>query len=554
MKEGSIYRDLWRRAVWNLLLGMLVAIIPAFAFYSLAFDYSPEQLRLLARLAIPGMAALLTVDLLVLTWTVRPLRGALAAEASAAESQRGVDRLLALPVLVLPRIFGPHAITATLVFNLLVVWANRTHALAIPKTHFPVYWLLNLTVVPIGHVVFEYHATERMIQQPLAHLLARAHGSLEPSRLVRLPLASRIFLFSVLLGMAPPVIGGFIAYQRTRNSQMMLPPGFFFQLAAVGGGLAVLWLLLLLLVSREVGEQTRSITGALERISAGDLSAEAPIRSISEFGRIALAVNEMAAGLRERQRLQQELAVARHIQQALLPKNLQQFRHFQVAGINRPCLAVGGDYFDLMELSPGRIAFVLADVCGKGLGAALITALLQGAFSTMSLGQERASVFAHINRFICTHSDVKRYATLFFGILDTAGRFDFVNAGHLPPLLIRDGRADFAYPAESFPLGLFEESEFKTSSAHFAPGDTLLLFTDGVTEAVNPANEQFGTERLREVVSRHTDARVEDLQAAILTAVEEFTRGAEEADDITLLIVRYCGQDTQESCGSSRLA
>lgn len=297
------YRAFWRRATLNYLMGMLVSIIPAFAFYSLAFDYTPRQLQLLLWLALPGVAAFLTVDLLLLAWLLQPVKAALAADSSPAELERGLHRLLALPALVLPRIFGPHAVVATLVFNLLVVWANRTRGLDIPSSDFVLYWLLNLTVVPVGHCVYEYHATERLIQSPLQQLLRQVGGRLEPARLVRLSLSTRLFLFSTLLALAPFVIVAFIFYQRWRAAGLAWPAGVLVQLVAVGAALTLLLVLLLALVSREVREQTRSVTSALDRIAAGELEAEAPVSSASEFGRIALAVNEMAAGLRERQRI-----------------------------------------------------------------------------------------------------------------------------------------------------------------------------------------------------------------------------------------------------------
>jgi serine phosphatase RsbU (regulator of sigma subunit) len=535
------YRELWLSAAGNFLLGMLVSVVPAVAFYSLAFNYTPRQLAILACLAIPACFVLVAVDLLVLDAVLRPVRPALAAGASSLDEQRGVDRLLALPALTLLRIFGPHAITATLLVNVLIVWANRHLELGIPPSHFAVYWLMNLTIVPIGHAIYEYNATERLIQEPLAALLSRVRSRIHPDRLVRLKLASRVFLFSLLMGLAPPAIGGLIAYQRTRAAGLALPPFFFFQLAAVGASLLVLWLLLLVVVSREVGEQTHAITKTLERIADGDLDASAPVRSVSELGQIALAVNEMAAGLRDRERLVQELSVARGIQQALLPKHFGRVGPSEVTGTNQPCLDVGGDYFDLMEPEEGSVAFVIADVSGKGLGAALVTALVQGTFSTMTLGQERATVFAHVNRFIAAHSELERYVTLFFGTLDTGGRLEYVNAGHPSPLLIRRGRVDGAFPAECFPVGMFEEAKFKGSSASLEPGDTLLLYTDGVTDALNAEEEAFGFERLRDVVERHTADAVEELKSAVLAEVERFTGGTPQADDITVLVVRYCG-------------
>ena len=243
----------------------------------------------------------------------------------------------------------------------------------------------------------------------------------------------------------------------------------------------------------------------------------------------------------ERRRLVQELDIAREIQQALLPKGFRSFPHLEITGVNQSCLAVGGDYFDLMELSRDRTGFVIADVSGKGLGAALVTSMLQGTLSAMTLGQQPDSVFNHVNRFICQHSQVERYATLFFGILDRSGQLEFINAGHLTPLRIHDGRAEFAFPSECLPVGLFPDAEFRTSSGALTPGDTLVLYTDGVNEATNLQDEMFDLERLQQVVARHATASVEELRAAILGAVEEFTRGTYLDDDLTLLIIRYQG-------------
>ena len=125
---------------------------------------------------------------------------------------------------------------------------------------------------------------------------------------------------------------------------------------------------------------------------------------------------------RERQRMEQEINIARDIQQALLPRDFREFPHLAVSGINFPCLSVGGDYFDVFPLSDNRTAFLIADVSGKGLGAALLTTMLQGALSGMTLGTDPARVFNHVNKFLCSHSEVGRYATMFFGILDEDGQ------------------------------------------------------------------------------------------------------------------------------------
>ena len=159
---------------------------------------------------------------------------------------------------------------------------------------------------------------------------------------------------------------------------------------------------------------------------------------------------------------------------------------------------MGGDYFDVFPMSEDRTAFLIADVSGKGLGAALLTTMLQGALSGMTLGVEPAKVFSHINRFLCEHALVGRYATLFFAIVDSEGMLEFINAGHPSPLLLR-GDSDRAnsYNEGSFPVGLVEEAEFASMRRQLEPGDTLVLFTDGVTEAMDPDEQLFGNERLR---------------------------------------------------------
>ena len=242
---------------------------------------------------------------------------------------------------------------------------------------------------------------------------------------------------------------------------------------------------------------------------------------------------------RERQRMEQEINIARDIQQALLPKNFRDYPHLSVSGINFPCLAVGGDYFDVFPLSDNRTAFLIADVSGKGLGAALCTNLLQGALSGMTLGTDPARVFNHVNRFLCDHSEIGRYATMFFGILDDQGHLEYINAGHPSPFLIRRGVAEDVFTEGSYPVGLVPEAEYTAVALNLEPGDTLVLFSDGVTEAMDPTEQLFGVPRLREVLTGHMQTPLEELQQIVLQSVENFARGASQADDLTLLLVRY---------------
>jgi sigma-B regulation protein RsbU (phosphoserine phosphatase) len=242
---------------------------------------------------------------------------------------------------------------------------------------------------------------------------------------------------------------------------------------------------------------------------------------------------------RERQRLEQEIGIARDIQQALLPKNFRDYPHLSVSGINLPCLSVGGDYFDVFPLDDKRTAFLLADVSGKGLGAALLTTMLQGALSGMTLGTDPARVFNHVNRFLCDHAEVGRYATMFFGILEDSGKMEFINAGHPSPILLRQGTAEEAFTEGSFPVGLVPEAEFSTTTLQLEPNDTLVLFSDGVTEAMDPEDQLYGVARLRAVLLGKNEMPLDEIQKTLLESVENFARGARQADDLTILLVRF---------------
>ncbi len=242
---------------------------------------------------------------------------------------------------------------------------------------------------------------------------------------------------------------------------------------------------------------------------------------------------------RERQRLEQEIGIARDIQQALLPKNFRNYPHIAVSGVNFPCLSVGGDYFDVFPLDDRRTAFLLADVSGKGLGAALVTTMLQGALSGMTLGTDPARVLNHVNRFLCEHVEVGRYATMFFGIIDDTGKLEYINAGHPSPILMRSSSAEEAFTEGSFPVGLVPEAEFCTATLQLEPNDTLVLYSDGVTEAMDPDEQLYGVGRLRGVLSGKNEMALDEVQKTVLESVENFARGARQADDLTMLLVRF---------------
>jgi sigma-B regulation protein RsbU (phosphoserine phosphatase) len=242
---------------------------------------------------------------------------------------------------------------------------------------------------------------------------------------------------------------------------------------------------------------------------------------------------------RQRQRLEQELSIAREIQQALLPRGFRDFPHLAISAVNTPCHAVGGDYFDVFPMTDDRTAFVIADVAGKGIGAALLTTMLQGALTGMTLGTDPARVFRHINDFLCQHAEVGRYATMFFGTLDRQGNLDYLNAGHPSPILLRRGEVSEIFTEGSYPVGLIPDAQYSAVRVTLEPNDTLVLFSDGVTEAADPEDQLFGVPRLCEALAGQHDAPLDQLQKRVVESVDNFSRGASQADDITLLFIRY---------------
>jgi serine phosphatase RsbU (regulator of sigma subunit) len=242
---------------------------------------------------------------------------------------------------------------------------------------------------------------------------------------------------------------------------------------------------------------------------------------------------------REQRRLEQELEIAREIQQGLVPQGLREFPYLEIKGVHLPCHGVGGDYYDVFPLSDGSTAFLVADVTGKGLGAALLTTMLQGALSGMRLGVAPEKVFNHVNLFLCEHASVGRCATMFFGRIDAEGMLEYLYGGHPSPLLIRGGNVSELYTEGTLPVGLADEAIYEAARVRLEPNDVLVLFSDGIVEATNTQNELFGFERLNELTAQCAHASIETVMKTILDAVEEFSQGAGQADDLTLLIVRY---------------
>ncbi|HET9319014.1 MAG TPA: SpoIIE family protein phosphatase [Bryobacteraceae bacterium] len=243
---------------------------------------------------------------------------------------------------------------------------------------------------------------------------------------------------------------------------------------------------------------------------------------------------------RRKEKIEEELSVARAIQQSLLPRRLPSEGWFRAWGSSMASHQVGGDYFDVIAVSESCWATVVTDVSGKGVSSALLASLLQGAFLTASEGSAAMSdKVAHINRFLYDRTDGGKYATIFYCLLDRAGRLRYINAGHCAPILLsRDGRYEYL-ETTAMPAGLLPQTEFPVEERQISPGDRLVIYSDGVTEAENLRHQFFGSKQLREIAVAHAHDNGAALHDAVLAAVKAFVDSAEQADDITLVVVEY---------------
>jgi sigma-B regulation protein RsbU (phosphoserine phosphatase) len=241
---------------------------------------------------------------------------------------------------------------------------------------------------------------------------------------------------------------------------------------------------------------------------------------------------------RVKQKMEEELNVAREIQQNLLPRELPTAGWFRACGSSVASHQVGGDYYDVLPVSPECWAVIVADVSGKGVSSALLASLLQGAFLAASddVGHLEG-VLRRINDFLTVRPEAEKYATVFCALFRRDGGSVYINAGHCAPIIVRrDGRLELLDPT-TFPVGLIEGAEFQGNQACLASGDKLVAYTDGVSEAQNEFGEFFGTRRLNDVIRTYAQASCEELHDRIRDAVAAYTKGAPQSDDITLLVL-----------------
>jgi phosphoserine phosphatase RsbU/P len=266
------------------------------------------------------------------------------------------------------------------------------------------------------------------------------------------------------------------------------------------------------------------------------------VRTLAREAANVIENARLFASSRAKARLDHEIEIASQIQRELLPKTFPQMAHVAVTASTLACHSVGGDCFDVVALGGGRFGFFVGDVAGKGIAASLLATLLQGVFyTTAALDIPLAEVTTRVNQFLCERSSEDRYATLFYGVLDPAGNLEYINAGHVPPLVRRPSGELVELPSSNFPVGMFKEAEFTSDRVSLSAGDYVVIYSDGVSEARNLSDEMFEQERLSSLLRDFSGTTVEQLAEAIRTGVRNFTGGAPQADDITMVVIQYKG-------------
>ncbi|HSR69174.1 MAG TPA: SpoIIE family protein phosphatase [Acidobacteriota bacterium] len=294
-----------------------------------------------------------------------------------------------------------------------------------------------------------------------------------------------------------------------------------------------------------------------ERLSEEPYSSQDKelLLTVAEQTSIALDYAYLIEQAAEQEKVRRDLEIAKEVQTHLFPQNLPASKTLQYMGVCHPARGVGGDYYDFLGLEDRRICLALGDISGKGISAALLMASLQGLLRSHATqqGAEVASILQRVNRLMCTSTEASKYATFFCAIYDDRSRrLTFVNAGHNPPFLFRprlsggNGESDslietLRLRTGGMVVGIFPESEYEQETVQMKPGDVLVVFSDGVSEARNESDEEYGEERLQRIVCENIELPASKMCDMVVKDIRRFTGQAPQHDDLTLMIAKSVG-------------
>lgn len=315
-------------------------------------------------------------------------------------------------------------------------------------------------------------------------------------------------------------------------------------------------------LSRTITAAVHNLYEGTERVMEGDFSHRINVKGKDQLASLGHSFNRMTENLerllkvaKEKERLQAELEIAREVQNQLYPRSVPQSPSLSLHALCHPARTVSGDYYDYHSIQEGRIAITLGDVSGKGISAALLMATVQSSFRTQirhclemaaiagvnggAMSQvSTAKLMAQLNLQLYANTSPEKFATMFFGVYDEAnGQLHYTNAGHLPPILIRNGET-LRLAIDGMVVGAFPFAQYGESTMKLERGDLLVCFTDGISEPENEYGEMFGEDRLIDLVRRNSARSDEEIAQAVFEAVERWTGSPELQDDMTLLIAR----------------
>jgi len=343
------------------------------------------------------------------------------------------------------------------------------------------------------------------------------------------------------------------------NQRLFRATGNFGSAAAtalliVGGTFLVIEAAALMLgiaLTRTITRSIHDLYLAMLHVQEGDFTYRVRVQRHDQLGALGQSFNSMTASVatlieeqRRRQRLENELTIAREVQAELFPKDRPAIPGIEIEGICHPARIVSGDYYDFLPLGPSRLGIALADISGKGMSAALLMASLQAALRSQAMlnGQvswSTAEVVTKLNRHLYRSTSAERFATFFYGIYDVETRqLQYTNAGHPPPLCFAGSQIQRLLTGGTV-LGLFEDSRYEQETIEIAPHEVFVAYSDGLIESENAVGEQFGTQRVIDVMLRHLDLSPHSTVEALVAAAERWSGATEQHDDVTVIVARF---------------
>jgi sigma-B regulation protein RsbU (phosphoserine phosphatase) len=254
-------------------------------------------------------------------------------------------------------------------------------------------------------------------------------------------------------------------------------------------------------------------------------------------------IERLIVEVKEKEKLESELEIARQVQAQLFPKDVPKLRTLELKGLCNPARVVSGDYYDFIPVDARFTALVIGDISGKGISAALLMASIQSSLhAQLTLGGNgvvsTATLVARLNRQLYENTSAEKYATFYCGVYDDQnGSLVYTNAGHLPPILIRRGKAS-RLAANGMVVGMFPDSPYEQSVIELQSGDLLTAFTDGITESEDGKGEQFGEQRLTELLIRNSDRPLDEIVQIVTQNVRDWAYDLDNQDDTTMLLAR----------------